>query len=145
MSSSTRDHHNSSHLLAGSMFGNFFKCIGKKSLEIRLKTFKSTEKKREGEKERKKNKQKHKHNKNMVKNIKQTQKKLKSAWGSSHPAQDKEDFLFQKGLSQSEVSEALRRALTGGPGAPGPSQGGPNPVLLPGWPNVPWTWVFNGF
>jgi hypothetical protein len=36
------------------MFGNFFKCIGKKSLEIRLKTFKSTEKKREGEKERKK-------------------------------------------------------------------------------------------
>ncbi|CAL1148836.1 unnamed protein product [Cladocopium goreaui] len=45
---------------------------------------------------------------------------------------DKEDFLFQKGLSQSEVSEALRRALTGGP-VPGPSQG---PPVLPGWPNA---------
>eukprot|EP00435_Cladocopium_sp_Y103_P034518 s900_g8.t3 len=58
--------------------------------------------------------------------------KESAKWGGESPSQgwDKEDFLFQKGLSQSEVSEALRRALTGGP-VPGPSQG-TAPMLLAG-------------
>ena len=51
------------------------------------------------------------------------------------PTKDKEDFLFQKGLSQSEVSEALRRALAG---PPEPVRESPAVVVAGFGPSVPW-------
>eukprot|EP00438_Fugacium_kawagutii_P025221 Skav235374 [mRNA] locus=scaffold6992:22370:27106:- [translate_table: standard] len=52
----------------------------------------------------------------------------RTLWCPPEVTEDKEDFLFQKGLSQSEVSEALRRALAGGPPDTGREQ-----VMLAGF------------